>query len=130
MGVQRLLTRRAKGQKIEQACCQFLLDQKISIIAKNFYSKLGEIDIIGIENQTLIFFEIRYRYQESHGSALESVTRKKQRRIIKTALFFLIQKPQYQHFNYRFDIIGASTYNDSLVFNWQKNAFQAEESWI
>lgn len=129
MGVQRVLTRRAKGQQIEQACCQFLLDQKITIIAKNFYSKLGEIDLIGTEYQTLIFFEIRYRQQENYGSALESVTRSKQRRIIKTALFFLMKKPQYQHFTYRFDIIGASTYNNNLIFNWQKNAFQAEETW-
>lgn len=70
MGVQRLLTRRAKGQAIEQACRDFLVQQKINIIACNFHSKMGEIDLIGTERDTLIFFEVRYRKEKGYGSAL------------------------------------------------------------
>ena len=49
MGVQRLLTRRAKGQAIENACRDFLVKQEISIVCHNFYSKMGEIDLIGTD---------------------------------------------------------------------------------
>jgi putative endonuclease len=129
MGVQRLLTRRAKGQAIEKACHIFLLNQKIKIITTNFYSKCGEIDLIGIDQQTLIFFEVRYRQQQHYGSALESVTLTKQKRIYKTALFFLMQHPKFRHFDYRFDIITASTYNNEIIFHWLKNAFQIEATW-
>jgi len=117
-------SRRAKGQEIEKACYDFLVTHKIHIICCNFYSKFGEIDLIGTEKNTLIFFEIRYRNDKGYGTALESVTTAKQRRIYKTALFFNLRHPQFQHFSYRFDIIGATTYNGELVLNWQKNAFQ------
>ncbi len=124
MGVQSLLTRRAKGQEVEKACRIFLLNKKIKIITCNFRSKYGEIDLIGTENNTLIFFEVRYRKKNNYGSALESVTWTKQQRIYKTALFFIMQHPNFHYYSYRFDIIGASPYNGELVFNWQKNAFQ------
>lgn len=124
MGVQRLLTRRAKGKAIEHACRDFLIKQNIAIIAANFYSKMGEIDLIGTDKDTLIFFEVRYRTAKGYGDALESVTPSKQHRIYKTAQFFIMKHPQFERFSYRFDIIGASTYNGEILFNWQKNAFQ------
>ncbi len=129
MGAQHLL-RRAKGQEVEAACRRWLLKQHISLVASNFHSKYGEIDIIGQEESTLIFFEVRYRRENSYGSSAESVTYAKQQRIYKTALFFITQHPKFQHYNYRFDIIGATTYNGKIEFSWQKNAFQVRETWI
>lgn len=123
----RSFTKRALGQDIEKKCSDFLQTQKIKVISHNFYSKLGEIDLIGIEADTLIFFEIRYRQNKGYGTALESVTFSKQQRIYKTALYFLMKNPQFARFTYRFDIIGASSYNGDikqLTFDWQKNAFQ------
>ena len=124
MGVQSLLAPLAKGQEVEKACRSFLISQKINIIAGNFRSKHGEIDLIGTEKNTLIFFEVRYRKKNSYGSPAESVTRTKQQRIYKTALFFIMKNPGFHYYSYRFDIIGASPYNGELIFNWQKNAFQ------
>lgn len=124
MGVQRLLTRRAKGHAIEQACRDYLIKQNVTLVCFNFYSKMGEIDLIGQEKNTLIFFEVRYRNDQGYGSALESVTHTKQRRIYKTAQFFLLKHPEFQRLSYRFDIIAANTYNGGIKFNWHKNAFQ------
>ncbi len=124
MGVQSLLAPLAKGQEVEKACRSFLISQKINIIAGNFRSKYGEIDLIGTEKNTLIFFEVRYRKKNSYGSPVESVTLTKQQRIYKTALFFIMKHPDFHYYSYRFDIIGASPYNGELIFNWQKNAFQ------
>lgn len=124
MGVHRFLTRQDKGKAIEKASQTFLLNHQIKIITCNFRSKFGEIDLIGTEHNTLIFFEVRYRKENSYGSALESVTPAKQKRIYKTALYFIMQHPHFNRFAYRFDIIGTSTYNDRLIFDWQKNAFQ------
>ncbi len=85
---------------------------------------MGEIDLIGTDKDTLIFFEVRYRNDKGYGNALESVTPTNQKRIYKTAQVYIMKHPQFQRFFYRFDIIGASTYNGEIVFNWQKNAFQ------
>lgn len=124
------LTKKEKGDAIEQTCYDFLRQQKIVIIERNFRSKFGEIDLIGIENKdTVIFFEIRYRQHTTHGSAAETVNYTKQQRIVKTALFFLSKQAYLQKMTYRFDIIGASSYNSEIIFNWQKNAFQGS-SWI
>lgn len=121
---------REQGQAIEKACYSFLLKQNISIISANFYSKMGEIDLIGYDHNILIFFEVRYRNKTNYGSSFDSVTKKKQEKIYKTALFFLQKHPEFKEHNYRFDIIGASTYNGEIQFQWQKNAFQVSESWI
>lgn len=122
--LQNLFTRQAKGINAENACRIFLQKQNIKIINGNFHSKFGEIDLIGTKNDTLIFFEIRHREKQGYGTALESVTPAKQHRIYKTALFFLMKHPHFNHFTYRFDIIGTSSYNGELVFDWQQNAFQ------
>jgi len=124
MGARQLLTQHEKGKIVEQACATFLKKNNILIISSNFYSKMGEIDLIGIEKDMLIFFEIRYRQHHHYGNPIESVTVEKQNRIYKTSLIFLMKNPKFKHYQYRFDIIGTYTYNDELIFNWQKNAFQ------
>ncbi len=117
------LTRQAKGKAIEQACCDFLLQQEIIIIAANFRCTLGEIDLIGKKGSLLIFFEVRYRKNHDYGSGIESVNAAKQQRFYKTAQYYLLTHPQYAHFTYRFDIIGATTYNNKIFFDWRKNIF-------
>jgi putative endonuclease len=69
-----------------------------------------------------VFVEVRSRSHTLYGSPLESVTRTKQRKILKTATYFLKQRNWLTKFDCRFDVIGISQQN----FEWIKHAFTAD----
>ncbi len=107
------------GQQAESAACQFLLQQGFQFIAKNYRSKQGEIDLIMQDKADLVFVEVRSRKHDHFGNALESITQRKQRNIIQTALMYLQQKKLLDRIHCRFDIIGITQHH----VEWIKDAF-------
>lgn len=77
------------GYQAELAAQRFLKYHGFKILHCNFRCKLGEIDIIGKENKTVVFVEVRYRKYNSYGSGAATVTRQKQKKIVKTAALYL-----------------------------------------
>lgn len=78
--------------------------------------------------ETLVFVEVKYRKSNSHGSASESVTTSKQRKIIKTAQYY-IQQHNFWHLNARFDVLAISRTTNPfkpLLFEWIQSAFDLE----
>jgi len=81
------------------------------------------------DSNTLVFVEVRYRRSEQFGSALDSVTAAKQKKIRLTAAHYLQSHPQLQYCNCRFDVIGltheaaATSPTVELRIDWIKNAF-------
>jgi putative endonuclease len=57
----------------------------MKILARNYRSRGGEIDIVADDRGTLVFVEVKERSSESHGSAVEAVTRAKRRRVVGAA---------------------------------------------
>ncbi len=118
------------GNIYEQLAEKYLLDRKVKILHRNFSCRLGEIDLIIQDGKELAFVEVKYRRQNQHGCPLEAVTRSKQRKIIKTAQFFL-QKHGFLYDNVliRFDVIAVepnqSRVMQSSQIQWVQNAFEA-----
>ncbi|WP_029408036.1 YraN family protein [Thiomicrorhabdus sp. Milos-T2] len=110
------------GHQKEQQAKAWLSQKDINIIAENYLCKGGEIDLIGVKHQQLFFFEVKYRKQTSYGHPAETVTAKKQQRIILCAQNFLLKHPQYQDFSMQFDVI-TFTGKDKTP-EWIENAFQ------
>lgn len=114
------------GNQAEKLALQYLQDQGLKLVKKNYTTKLGEIDIIMLEefSSSIVFVEVRYRKSNFHGKALETVNYHKQQKIIKTARIFL-QNSMYDNFDCRFDVVAL---NQDLQYNkiqWVKNAFNA-----
>ena len=121
----RLSPRQKIGFDAEQRAADHLQRCGMIIVGRNLLSKTGEIDIVAIDKETLVFIEVRHRQSQHYGGALASVNRSKQRRLIKTAHYFLPRIVQ-RHFGgctppCRFDVIGEEA--QGLV--WIKNAFSA-----
>lgn len=115
-----------KGAAAEEAAALFLRQNGLVCVAQNFNTRLGEIDLIMLEKSTLVFIEVRQRKANSMVSALESVTKAKQRKIACAAAIFLQQSKQYQNFNCRFDVIACTALeNGKHEFDWIKGAFYA-----
>lgn len=112
------------GVLAEQGACLLLKKHKLKILHQNYLSRFGEIDIIALSEQHLIFVEVRYRKNTFFGTASETVTTKKQQRIILAARHFL-SHGRYTELPCRFDVIEASSdKTGKLHFNWLVNAFQ------
>lgn len=112
---------RSRGSEYEQFAETFLKNQGMQFICKNFLALKGEIDLIFVDRQTLVFVEVKYRNHSRYGFAAEMVSFKKQQLIIRTAEIFLKQNPVYQNLPCRFDVIAINGNNDNL--DWIKNAF-------
>ena len=75
------------GRKYEEKAAELLEKQGYFILERNYRCKQGEIDLIGKEGEYLCFIEVKYRSDLSYGSPLEAVTKAKQRKISRTALY-------------------------------------------
>ncbi len=106
------------GASAEQTALRFMKDNDYRMIEANYHSRFGEIDLIMTKANTLVFIEVRYRADTSHGTPLETITPSKTRKIIRTAEYFLLRNPQLREMEFRFDVISISEELD-----WIKGAF-------
>ena len=114
------------GSYGEDLVCEYLLDIKHKILARNFRSKLGEIDIITFFNNMIIFTEVKSRYTNSYGSPMESVTYYKQKLIIKLSSYYILIN-KLNDYNIRYDVIEIffNKSNQNFTINHIKDAFRA-----
>ena len=95
----------AAGKKGEEQAACALEAAGMKIIAKNIRSRHGEIDIIAVENETIAFIEVKNWSVYGMEDLQYSIDTKKQKKIIKTAKFFLSENREYNKMAVRFDIV-------------------------
>ena len=93
------------GKEGEDRAAKALEEAGMSVIARNFRSKRGEIDIIALDGDTLVFVEVKAWSAFGMESLAHSVNHKKQARIIETAKYFLASHRQYYRRAIRFDVV-------------------------
>ena len=116
-----------KGQQAEQLALSFLQQNGLEIVQTNFSCKLGEIDLIMLDQDTLVFVEVKYRKQKRYGHPLETINPSKQRKIIKTIQYFLMKYPKFAQYPCRIDAIAihSQVQSQQETLEWIKNAFHA-----
>lgn len=117
-------TTRAKGLHIEKLAADYLQQQHFNIYKRNFQCRYGEIDLIALRDDLLIFVEVRYRKNKAFGGALASIDQKKQQRILHTAAEFLHQEPKLNSKDIRFDVIAVEGEHADNI-EWIQAAFTA-----
>ncbi len=115
------------GKKGEQIAEQFLKKKGYSILKRNYRTPVGEIDLICLEKETLIFVEVKTNQTNEFGLAQERVHPKKQKQIIKTAWMFLKEKEMLD-IDFRFDVIGVDLSNPTCdKIEHIENAFDGNQ---
>ncbi len=114
-------TTREFGQEKEHQACDYLIKQGLDLVTKNYQCKMGEIDLIMQDKRTLVFVEVRFRNQKNYGGGLESITKNKQRKIIRAAQYYLLTNKKYQENPCRFDVVAIAPQKT----DWIKDAFWA-----
>ncbi len=103
-----ILNNRQKGSSFEEQAASFFVAKSYKILARNYRRKTGEIDLIVWDRREtcLVFVEVKYRKSKRKGYPEEAVTSYKQKRIIKTAEWFMQEKQVKNDIRCRFDVIS------------------------
>lgn len=117
-----------RGSDAELAAAEHLEAAGLTLVARNYSCKLGELDLIMRDQKQLVFVEVRYRKSNRFGSPLESITAAKQRKVRAAAQLYLKQIGQQP--SVRFDAVGVSplaehVHQDTARYkiDWCRNAF-------
>jgi len=116
-----LENKRRLGGCYEHVAAEYLRQQGYTILEQNFYTRIGEIDIIARENKYLCFVEVKYRTGFAYGHAAEAVTYGKQRTICRVASLYMKAKKLPLTTPVRFDVVSVQG-EDIRLF---RNAFPA-----
>ncbi len=114
-----------KGQIAEDVACKHLQQRGLKLIDRNYRCRVGEIDLIMQDADSLVFVEVRYRQNSGFGNGAESVTFNKQNKLIKTAYYYLQQRKINSNINCRFDVVSITSQEQIAAVDWIKNAFSA-----
>jgi len=115
---------RRRGAGVEAAARTHLLRAGLHEIAANAGYRLGELDLVMRDGDTLVFIEVRYRASADYGGGAESVDGGKRRKIVRAAELFLLQHPAWAEDFCRFDVVEASGDPEAPDFTWHRDAFR------
>ncbi len=115
------MNKRNVGSYYENIAEEYLINKGYVILNRNYRCRFGEIDIICRYDSYIVFVEVKYRSSLKYGEPVEAVTYTKQRKICRTASYFIMNNKYGQNVNYRFDIIGIMG-NHSIIH--YENAFE------
>lgn len=94
-------------------------EKGVRLIARNYRSRKGEIDLIGRHNEYLVFIEVKYRSSEKHGFPTEAVTCAKQKNICRTADYYRLTHGIGEFAPIRYDVVAIC--GEEIM--WYQNAF-------
>lgn len=112
-----------QGRQAEDRACDYLQQQGLQLLQRNYRSKRGEIDLIMQHEGQLIFVEVRFRRQSQFGNAAESVDWRKQAKLVACAQHYIQTHRQVQQQPCRFDVVALN--GNNLALEWIPNAFSA-----
>jgi putative endonuclease len=115
------------GKFGEESAIDLLKTNGYRILARNYKTKLGEIDIIARDKDTVCFIEVKTRHSDRFGLPQEAISRSKQRHIAKVALVFLKENNLLDK-RARFDVISIMHSEDTSKLDLIKNAFELDQS--
>ena len=99
------MKQRLKGLRGEEAAARYLQDRDYEILARNFRSRRGEVDLIVRKDRTLVFVEVKSWDAYGADSLEYAIDVRKQRRIREAGSFFLYRHPDLTDMSMRFDVL-------------------------
>ncbi len=109
----------ASGDAAEARALGFLVERGLRLVARNVASRLGEIDLVMRDGDTLVFVEVRSRARRDFGGAAASVGPDKQRRLRREAQRYLVASFGDRWPACRFDVCAL----EGTSIDWIRDAF-------
>ena len=99
------------GQAGESLACRHLESRGLSVLARNFRCRSGEVDVVARDGDTTVFVEVKERTGVTHGEACETVTLGKRRRIVRAARIYAASRGLSES-PLRFDVVSIDWTDD------------------
>lgn len=113
------MNKRSIGTVFEQKAVAYLEENGFQVLELNFYCRQGEIDIVGIHQECLVFVEVKYRKDSRTGYPEEAVDLKKQIKICRTSDYYRLKHPEQENRQIRYDVVAIC----GEQVKWYRNAF-------
>lgn len=115
--------RRRLGRRGEELAVAFLEGRGCRVLARNYRCRLGEVDLVARDGETLVFVEVKTRRSLAFGGPGEAVGAAKKARLVRVARHYL-----YRHgltnVPCRFDVVAVTAAGEELRAEWIRDAFR------
>jgi putative endonuclease len=116
--------RQEVGRRAEQEAAEYLARRGLTPLLANYRCRLGELDLVMRESETLVIVEVRRRASRDFGGAAASVTRAKQRRIALATRHLLLTHAAMRGYPIRFDVVTLEPAAAGTRIEWLRDAFR------
>lgn len=112
------------GAEAEDCALLFLQARGLTLVARNWRCKAGELDLVMRDADTLVIAEVRARGRADYGSAAETVDRRKQARLARATRALLARHPELAEQPLRFDVVAL---DGAGGIEWLREAFDVQD---
>ncbi len=110
------------GESAEHIARDYLQNRGLHYVDSNVASSMGEIDLIMLHDDVLVFVEVKMRKSNTFGGALAAMTPQKLQRLRRTIEWYLQQNPQYAQKDCRIDAVAIQGQSGAaLTIEWLSN---------
>ena len=113
---------RAFGQRLERSAERTLRRRGLRTLARNYERRTGELDLVMLDDDILVFVEVRFRGTGAWTSGVGSIDPGKRQRIARTAELYRRDHPEHRLRGVRFDVMSGSRGNYRIRWDWIRNA--------
>ncbi len=99
--------RKLLGEVGEDHACRFLRSKGYKLVARNFRVAYGELDIVALKGDRVCFVEVKTRALDAVTTPLEAIGREKQKRLLRAAKAFLLERGAAGTVDFRFDAVAV-----------------------
>ncbi len=114
-----------KGERAEDLAAEYFAKRGYRILARNYKTRMGEVDLVLEKERAVVFVEVRYRKSTAFGEPVETVVRQKRIRILLAAMEYA-QEFKRMDCDLRFDVLSVSRRAGKPHLEHFPNAFEAE----
>lgn len=115
-----------RGRLFESRAADYLTQQGLTILARGYRCRLGELDLVCRDERVLVIVEVRARGRNAYCSAVESIGPLKRRRIVQATRYWLMRHAEWHAAPIRFDVFAFESVDTAdAEMHWIKNAFDA-----
>jgi putative endonuclease len=115
-----------RGRHWEAVAADYLEDHGLTVLARGYRCRLGELDLVCRDAAVLVVVEVRARSRSTFGSAVETIGPRKRARIVQATRHFLMRRAEWRDAAIRFDVMAFDAIETGEpAVRWIKNAFDA-----
>lgn len=115
-----------RGQHWEAVAGEYLERQGLRVLARGYRCRLGEIDLLCRDGESLVVVEVRARGSGAHAAAAFTIGPHKRMRIIRATRHLLMRNAQWHSVPIRFDVVAFDAIDTAEPrIDWIKAAFEA-----